>query len=306
MKSNHRLQLSGLKKSLLLPLAALVSLVGFAVPSHGALLLYEGFDYTGGTTVGPNPSSGTMNGGTGWSVNQRWFDNNPTDANAYTVASPSLSYGSLTTSGNALSQASDSIGAARNFNNTSTSLADGTYYVSFLISFSGNSPSMANMYGGLQLGSAYFGIANLNGGTTTERNFVLSNSYGNGTDGTTRVHTGVTLSLNTTYLLVAKVTFSASGQDSYSLWINPTTGSEASAGAAQAFNNTTNSTSIAQASFYTSSTAFGMTVDELRIGTTWEDVTPGLPIPEPGIYAMLAAQGALLAIWGKRRKWALR
>lgn len=246
-----------------------------------ALLFYDGFNYTAGTTVGTSSGSSTMNGGTGWSSGQNWFDN-LSSANLYTVTNPGLVYNGLTVAGNALWQAGDSIGAERIFNSSGTSLAPGTYYVSCLIRFNGNSGNTSSMYGGMQIGSAYFGIGNTtaNGGSTTNREFIVSNSYGNGNNDTTRILTRTPLIIGATYLLIAKLEFSGTGtagSDRYSLWINPLTSDEVGAGAPQAVNTTTVSTSLSSVVFYDSSTSFGMTVDEFRLGTTWASVTPGIP-----------------------------
>ena len=283
-----------------LALASAALLLTGTAQTRAALLLADDFNYTAGTTVGTSTSTGSMSGGTGFVVGQRWFDNS-TGANLYTVTTGSLSQGSLSTSGNALSQGSDNIGAARNFNGTATTLADGTYYVSYLVSFSGNSPSTAAQYGGMQVGSTYFGLANLDGLTTTTREFVASNSFGGGVDGTTRVHTGVTMTPGTTYLLVGKISFSAASVDTSSLWINPLYSNEALAGTAQAVNTSTNSTSLAQVSFYTSGATFGMTVDEFRLGTSWADVTPGLPVPEPHTASVLVLAASALVLRRRRR-----
>ncbi|MDR1279425.1 MAG: PEP-CTERM sorting domain-containing protein [Opitutaceae bacterium] len=281
--------------------------IGLPITAHATLIAYEGFDYTADTATGLNQSNGSLNGGTGWGSNQRWFDNQTNNENRYVVSDAGLSYGTLVTTGNALTQGTDTIGAVRFFKNDSTTLADGTYYVSFLISFAANNVSTAGQYGGVQLGSVYFGFTNadIDGGVTTTREFVASNGYGSGTTGTTKIYTGETMTPGQTYLFVAKMVFSATGEDSYSLWINPTTSDESNAGLAQAVNTSTNSSSIASAVFYASSTAFGMTVDEFRLGTTWEDVTPGLPasaVPEPAMWAALTGLAGLAGAILRRRR----
>jgi hypothetical protein len=155
------------------------------------------------------------------------------------------------------------------------------------------------MYGGMQIGAAYFGIGNTtdNTGATTNRTFMVANSFASGVNGSTRVLTTIPFTTGKTYLLVAKLAFSGTGipgSDTYSLWINPLTSDEIGAGIPQAVNNRTTSTSLSSVSFYASSTGFGMTVDEFRLGTTWASVTPGLPILSPNL-SIASGDGLILS-----------
>jgi hypothetical protein len=285
---------------IVLPVAVLTLLFS-AERSHATLLYYEGFNYTSGSTVGTAANNG-LNGGsaynsstgaaTAWST--YWWDNSSgTDTTKkYTVASSGLSYGSLSTGGLALSQSTDTIGATRSLN---SALSSGTYYVSFLYNVAANNSLTAAQYAGLQIGSAYVG---LHTSTGTTRDLVVSGSYANST---TAVSTGINLNYGHTYLLVLKIDFSTTGTDTYSLWVDPTVSSEANAGSANAVNTSVDSSTINSVSLYSYSTTFGMTVDELRIGTSWADVTTGLAVPEPETYALFVGAMALL-FGGVRRR----
>lgn len=276
-----------MNKTNLIQAAALAGAIGVAVSTgtaQASLLVYDGFNYTAATKVPDTASSSVLNGGTGgggsnWSGG--WFDASPdSGANAYTITNGGLSYSTLTTGGNALNRGDDNIGVRRNF----TAQSDGTYYTSFLFSV-GADP--ANTYAGLAVaGRAYFGLAKF--GTHSE--FVVGNGFAG-----TPASTGITVQANTTYLLVGKIAFSATGNDTVSLWVNPTGSNEANAGAAGAsYVNSSNFTTLDNVQAYQSTAAYNMTLDEFRLGTTWADVTPGLPTPEPASLGLLAGAGYLV------------
>lgn len=271
--------------------AALLAPCILAVTSVHALLVYDGFAYADGTVV---PDSGnSMNGGTGSGALLQWTggwnDVSPdSGANAYVVNSPGLTYDSLTVGGNALNHGTDNLGAQRNF----TAASSGTYYVSFLL----NITDAASTYAGVTFGGAYFGSINANG----VRQLGVAGSYGSGTSALTDT---VLSSTATTFLLVGKIDYSSSGADTVSLWVNPLTSVEAGAGAAAAVNTGLNLTSLGAVYIYQSATAFNITVDEVRFGTSWGEVTPGLAaIPEPGVLTLLGSAGLLLLVLRRRHR----
>ena len=286
-----------MKKANLIQAASLAGAIGLAVLSgttQASLLVYDGFNYTPGTKVPDTNTGGLLNGGSGGSGTNwtsSWFDAGPEAAPnqntlGYVVTSGGMSYSTLTTGGNALNRGDDNIGVRRNF----TAQTDGTYYTSFLFSVGADA---ANSYAGLAIDNrAYFGLATVGTGASKHSELVVGNGFA--AAGTT-VSTGVTVQANITYLLVGKIDFSATGNDTVSLWVNPTGSNEANAGAAGAtYVNNSNFTTFTNVQAYQSTAAYNMTIDEFRLGTTWADVTPGLPTPEPASLGLLAGAGYLM------------
>jgi hypothetical protein len=120
------------------------------------------------------------------------------------------------------------------------------------------------------------------------------------------VETGVSLSLEQTYLIVGRYTVvSGSDNDPFDIWINP---SPATLGVPEAsvptptLSITTGPDQTWLYGFYFTSKA-GTTawqggaqfvVDDLRLGTTWADVTPVVPEPTTVLLSMLGGFGLLL------------
>ena len=104
-------------------------------------------------------------------------------------------------------------------------------------------------------------------------------------------YTGQSFNVNDTVFVVLKFTFDSVNGDSASLFLNPTPGS-AEPGAqltVSAGTGLTLHTGIR--SFFVRNNSVepdALLIDELRIGDTWEDVTPGV-IPEPSAAALAGA-----------------
>lgn len=268
-------------------LAAVLTASGTA---GAALVVYEGFTYTAGTQV-PDTGGSALRGGTGLSTSLGWADiQADTNSKAYVVTGTGLSYNSLTVGGNALNWGNDNLGSFRNLATSisGTSGTTGTYYISYLLEMAATPTST---YAGATMG-AFMGVSK--NGTTPV--FAVGGSYAN-----TPVYTTVTPTANQAYLLVGKIELSGdSGFDKVSMWVNPVASVEANAGAAQAVNSGLfNINSISRIDVYQSS-SYGITVDEFRIGTTWSDVTTGLPVPEPAVITLAGV--ALLGLSAGRRR----
>jgi hypothetical protein len=106
-----------------------------------------------------------------------------------------------------------------------------------------------------------------------------------------------------TVFVVLKYLFDATNGDSASLWINPTPGSSEPAAqlTVSAGTNLTLGTPAGIKSFFVRNNSVepdALLIDELRVGETWEDVTPAVPEPATGILAIAALCCAML---GRRR-----
>jgi hypothetical protein len=217
---------------------------------------YEGLNYT---------APGNLQTQTGWTLLN--------SGDNLVITSGNLNYSGLPLpTGNKLVFDAAGIDTAKLF----TQQTSGTVYYSFLLN--------VTSLGSLSTGGGYF--TSLNEGTTT--NFgatVWTRSDGSGYDiginprttaGNT-VWTSGTTSLNTTILVVISYQIvSGSANDIVKLWINPDLGGSEPAATLSATNTGTdllnlNRILIRQDS--SSATPF-IEMDELRIGTSWADVTP--------------------------------
>lgn len=222
-----------------------------ASASFAALDVYEGFDYVsiGNTLVGQGGALGTT--GT-------WAEN----ANMTATVAAGLTYGTLVTTGNAAgidASAGDSI---MSITHTAANWDTGDKWISWLYNESA--------YGGhcyLSGGGSYIGAAGHAWNTT----WAINN------DGL-----GIGYSSDTTYLMVVKVDRTAGM--TY-LWVDPTLGSTpdtADVVASKAELQDTTPT------LWLNSYSTDGTVDEIRIGDTFADVTPTVPEPVMGLVAILA------------------
>jgi PEP-CTERM motif len=209
-----------------------------------------------------------------------------------------LTYGSLTTSG-ADANESLTINSGANSVAQLSSTASGT---SVWLSWVYN-PANSNEFGGLRLSNGtdpvnaaqiWFSPRNSGSGEL----FISSRGTSGGNQA---FSTGQTLSFGTSYFMVVKLDTTAKTLD---FWLNPTAG---------AVSPGTSTLSLTTAQLPTASIVVnsigllgggsgGATYDEIRVGTTWADVSPSA-IPEPSSYAALAG-GALLgaALLRRRRR----
>lgn len=263
-----------------LPLLAVAVIGGIAcspVIGHADTLVSESFNYSVGGLVG-------QNGGTGWGGSWTAIDAGASGG----VQSGSLTYGDLVTSGNQayVTTTAGTSGFSRALGSTFSDATTNTIYLSF--AFNWNS------------GTRFLGLQLLNGGTSAiEFNkFAGQSNFGiqSGT-GSTAITTG------TTNFVVVKIEFNASGNDTVSLYTNPSltggepmTASSTRSFASLSFNTIRLATGYDNGSQTTAAAAF----DEIRIGTTYADVVSA--IPEPSSFAALAGIAALgFVAVGRRR-----
>ena len=234
-----------------------------------------------------------QSGGTGFS--NPWTRPSGSGFASDTIGSGSLTSGSLTTSGGRAS-----IGPRLSFGNTSflfrtlnspIGADDSTAYFSVLMQPEGTLGQ--GMFGG------FFGIqfdGTVNPDLVTGWPGDVSLAYGmDQIGGVGRVSSTVFPVVGTPTLLVIKMEF-LNGNDRFTLYVNPTSSTEPGTGLIK----TDNDAGLIRHIALQSGGAFG--VDELRLGTSFADVVPGLTsVPEPEHWAMLTGV-ALLAI-GCGRRW---
>lgn len=245
--------------------------------SQASLLISEPFDYSTGNLAG-------QTGGIGFTGNWTTVG----DAGAATVQTSSLAYSTLATSGNKtyVSPNVAASGASRTFSNMNS----GTVYMSFLLN-----QDEGTRFFALRL---YDGVAQnlLIGRGTAGTSWILGNTIGVAQD------TGVAATLDTTFLMVLRIDFNASGaNERLRLYVNPTLGTEPLT--AQVDGTTTSSFQLNRLDIAGGQTGGGNTVskgwfDEIRFGTTFADVTP---VPEPATWALLSL-GGIAGLFLRRRR----
>ncbi|WAC18499.1 PEP-CTERM sorting domain-containing protein [Luteolibacter sp. SL250] len=298
--------------------------VALAAPASAALLAYEGFGSgynlgTGATTRDyptdhlSGQGSGTGSGFTsGWVKDPTYFsasgvywvdDGGTASASGYVRADGGqASYSTLaTTAGQATYQTDagspNRLSYQRNF--TTGTFAPTSVFVSTLVTIDGS-------------GGVSFGFMTTNGSDNRPFQFGINQSgnlFARGNGGTNTV-IGSTVYGAGTYFLVAQIQNDSTNNDTIRLWINPSLDgvgtadfvfNAASAGNAPNFyvseNNSYQSRGLVL-DFNSNGLVAGSTsVDEIRIGTTLQDV--GV-IPEPSAALLLLAGGCLSGLRRRR------
>lgn len=291
--------------------ALLIALAFFgAAPASAALIIYEGFNYTIGSN-NPDPDGG-LNGGnglpatnvggtpsgtsTGWRgaygttlnvaagltyaqgdkvldvVGGSAAPNNATwgtDVNVYRnmTTDPFVSQRIGGSNSGAFGVDGTSLYISMLANSTSTTAA------AFRIKLSGNT----NMY-----------VEN------TSTTWTLNNNAAGALPSTGAFTAGQTA------LLVMRIDFVAGVGDTFNLWVNPALGEPL--GAANASISLLSDWGGLSQLNLRPTTLNAMTLDEFRMGTTLESVTPFTAVPEPSAVAFLGLAGLALGVASRRRR----
>jgi hypothetical protein len=212
---------------------------------------------------------------------------------AETIQAGSLSAAGLVTAGNRVVTGGKFSYDIRNLA-TALGAPGTTRYASFLLRRDTVGPNPVNNgpdYGGLVFGdennpNSLF-VGKPGGGVVA--NYALESGNGGGQFASPSAEV-----LGTTALLVVRFDFAA-GSDTLSLFVNPTPGA-AEPAVASAIKTDLDLGTFVGVSISTGALAT-WSVDEIRLGTTFADVTP---VPEPGTLGLVAAGGLALG-WLRRR-----
>lgn len=264
-----------------------IATVAITISASYAQVYYESFDYTSGSTLATSPST-----------NGNWLPLNT--GTAPQVASGSLNvFGLQSSVGNSVSWGAGNIQEA--YSTISPSVNTGFLYYSFAFQLTALPTSTTYSFGLMQAGSTS------NYGATI---WLKANGSGfnigldNRTSTTTANYAAPTYNLNETIFIVGAYEFvSGASNDVSRLWINPSYTDFGALSAPSATITATGGTDLTSVGGFLLRGASGSpsgTIDELRLGTTWDSVTP---VPEPSSGALLVLGGmALVAIRSLRKK----
>lgn len=280
-----------------IPFVALA--LAFSVSIHAAPLLEDAFPYP----------AGNLSGQGSW-----------TSGNAIQVVSGSLSFSGLQSPAVTSNRINLTASAGTGYKSfTATPVVAGSVYLSFLLK---QTALAASITGGTVAGLDDDGAISASNGRVAAAlgvhikqaspgTYVIGLRKGQGTSGAGGgadvYYTGSSFKVGEVVFVVAKYSFgSGAGDDTVTLWVNPPASSFYSAEptANIAATTTGNTTDAAQLQYVfvraNSSTTSGVNeIDDLRVGTTWADVTPNggaapLP-PQPRITeSFLVPEGLVL------------
>lgn len=270
-------------------LTAILSLLFLSQKAEAGLIFYDSFDYSTGTLA---PSTTTPTNGS-------WLALNSGTAPVVTTGNLDVT-GLQASSGNSVSWVSGNIQEA--FMRFSPSTTSGLLYYSFAFQLTAAPTSTTYSFALVE-----------NGGTTGFAATVMLRSATGGFNiglnnrtTSTAVYANDVFALNTKIFVVGAYEFVAgTGNDISRLWINPSTSDFNSLASPTATISATGGTDIAAGGLDgfllrgASGSPSGQ-MDELRLGTTWADVTP---VPEPSSsMLMVVGLAGLIGIRAMRRK----
>jgi hypothetical protein len=241
--------------------------------AQATLLFSEAFNYTSANLGGNiNPSTGNA-----WS----------SGSSAMTISTGNnLTYPGLPDQGGNALQVAWGGGAAGSIQTPYANQTSGNIYYSFLLDVT-------------TLPTAQSYLTSLNPGTSTPNGSsdAITMYFGTVTGGgafklgvrgggATAVYTTTTYNANTTYLVVLGYNnIGGAAANNLNLWVDPVLGNNSAPTADLSLTPTTVATAIDNVGFKVQSTPQGaFLIDNLLVGTSWSDVTPG-SVPEPAVLA---------------------
>lgn len=261
-----------IKKSVLL----LVSILAVGTSLEATLLAYEGFDYATGTLNGQNDTSDGFR--YGWATS------------SYNVNAGSLSMANYSSSavGGSISGSGGAIRTAK--------FGDFNPNVDYLIDFSKDQTRYISVIMQRSGGASWFDIQLQNDSLVDQVKFGISslNMFeANMPGGTSRAGAPTT----DPYLIVLKMVAHSSGNDEVFLKAYSSADVIGSEPTSWTLTNSDDLSSLVTKFGLTAGSTSGARLDEIRIGTAWEDV---VSVPEPSSLSLLAIVGGGLALIRKR------
>jgi len=245
-----------------------LALLAVAGVASATILAYEPFNYSLGAIEGSTPSTatGAPTATTGGGMLD-WFSG----ASGTTIVG-GLAYPGLQTTNNAIQWSTSVNYHGENLAAAILPASTPTVYVSFLFktpSYTANKTGFALDNGASSNQGYYMGM-------TSSGTFGVKE--GDMADGALLGTASETLSFNTTYFIVVKFDAAGTYYKSGSIWINPTPGASAPAVSGTFTGTYTAMNQIKD--FITVGGSVSIT-DEIRLGTTWADVTPNNGLAGP-------------------------
>ena len=241
--------------------------------TNAAILAYEPFDYPVGALNNgePTTAAGTPTATTGGGFTGTWFA-----GGTGTTIVGGLSYPGLQSTNNALQWSTAVPYQGENLATAILPSSTPSVYVSFLY----NAPSYTANKSGFALDNGAASNQGYYMGMTASGVFGVA-TVDNGS-GTVLGTASETISFNTTYFVVVKFDKDAAGTyyKSGNIWINPTPGASEPAASGTFTGTYTVMNKIAD--FLTALGGSAVMTDEIRLGTTWADVTPSNGGSTPG------------------------
>lgn len=250
--------------------------------SFAQTLVYEGFNYTVGSNVGGNLATGDQVG------NNNWSTHSTSNTNTIDVIAGSLSYAGIAPStGEKIMLAGSNATVPRDINRGFSTAATTLYYSALInvvdnTQLSSTTPLTGTnnyfMAFGNTSGASVTQLAgrlaavSTNSGTTYK---LLIQNNSSGTPAPAYTENPVDLVFGTTYLVVVKVEKAVDNSTIATLWVNPASvgGAEPAGGIINNTGNSTGFNAFASITLRNASATPKVEIDEIKVGTTYADVT---------------------------------